>query len=316
MVRPNPKAPAGVRRSPSRLFGDTPRPPTQAAQGSVTATQHSPDFLQRRSSPRIEVRRGTTTVTSCVPSPAEIWFAIVAGHAAVAGAGAQRATKIESRSAFRIDSADYARSAMRLFLLALLVTAPAQAPPFDHSVARLTPAQLPHSWRAGCPVAPAQLRRIRLTYWGFDGKAHSGALDVHADAVQEIVQVFRKLYGARFPIRRLRPVDAYGADDRRSMAADNTSAFNCRFVSGTRRWSAARLRPGDRRQPGREPLRGRRPSAASRGSRLPGSNEGASRHGGERRSPGASVCLGRLAVGRPVARHAGLPALFSLRRLS
>ena len=76
--------------------------------------------------------------------------------------------------------------AMRLFSLAVLVAAPAQAPPFEHWVARLAPAQLPHSWRAGCPVAPAQLRRIRLTYWGFDGKAHSGALDVHADSVQEI----------------------------------------------------------------------------------------------------------------------------------
>src|SRR5918994_1031102 len=237
MVRPNPKAPAGVRRSPSRFFGETPRPPPQAAQGSETATQHSPDFLQRRSSPRIEVRRGTTTVTSCVPSAADIWFAIVAGHAAVAGAGAQSATKIESRSAFRIDPADYARSTMRLFLLALLVAAPAQAPPFEHSVARVTAAQLPYSWRAGCPVSPAQLRRVRLTYWGFDGKAHSGSLDLRADSVQEIVQVFRKLYAARFPIRRMRPVDVYGADDRRSMAADNTSGFNCRFVSGTRRWS-------------------------------------------------------------------------------
>jgi hypothetical protein len=35
----------------------------------------------------------------------------------------------------------------------------------------------------------------------------------------------------------MRPVDAYGANDDRSMAADNTSGFNCRFVSGTRRWS-------------------------------------------------------------------------------
>ena len=32
-------------------------------------------------------------------------------------------------------------------------------------------------------------------------------------------------------------IDRYGADDRRSMAADNTSAFNCRFVAGTNRWS-------------------------------------------------------------------------------
>jgi hypothetical protein len=131
---------------------------------------------------------------------------------------------------------------MRLFLLALLLAAPAQAPPqappFDHSVARLTPAQLPHSWRAGCPVSPTQLRRVRLTYWGFDGKAHSGTLDIHAGAARSLVQVFRRLYAARFPIRGMRPVDAYGADDDRSMAADNTSAFNCRFVAGTRRWSA------------------------------------------------------------------------------
>jgi hypothetical protein len=35
----------------------------------------------------------------------------------------------------------------------------------------------------------------------------------------------------------MRLVDAYGADDRRSMRADNTSAFNCRFVAGTSRWS-------------------------------------------------------------------------------
>ena len=37
----------------------------------------------------------------------------------------------------------------------------------------------------------------------------------------------------RYPIRQMRLVDAYGADDHRSMAADNTSAFNCRFVAGS-----------------------------------------------------------------------------------
>jgi hypothetical protein len=127
---------------------------------------------------------------------------------------------------------------MRLLLVALLLGGPAQAPPFEHAVARVTKAQLPYSWRPGCPVAPAQLRRIRLSYWGFDGRAHTGALDVHAEVVQGVVQVFRRLYAARFPIRRLRPVDAYGGNDDRSMAADNTSAFNCRRVEGSSRWSA------------------------------------------------------------------------------
>ncbi|HWM54006.1 MAG TPA: M15 family metallopeptidase, partial [Solirubrobacterales bacterium] len=52
------------------------------------------------------------------------------------------------------------------------------------------------------------------------------------DVAREMVDVFRALYRARFPIRRLVPVDAYGASDFRSIEADNTSAFNCRYVAG------------------------------------------------------------------------------------
>jgi hypothetical protein len=129
---------------------------------------------------------------------------------------------------------------MRFLLVALLLGGSAQAPPFEHSVSRVTKTELRHSWRPGCPVAPAQLRRIRLTFWGFDRRAHTGTLVVHASAVGDIVGVFSRLYAARFPIRRMRPIDAYGGSDERSMAADNTSAFNCRYAvaSGPKRWSA------------------------------------------------------------------------------
>jgi hypothetical protein len=125
---------------------------------------------------------------------------------------------------------------MSFALLALLAV---QAPPFAHAVSPVTRAQLPHSWHSGCPVAPSALRRVRLTYWGFDGQAHTGALVVNESAVRDAVVVFRRLYGARFPLRRLRPIDAYGGNDERSLAADNTSGFNCRYVvgSGPRRWS-------------------------------------------------------------------------------
>jgi D-alanyl-D-alanine carboxypeptidase len=125
---------------------------------------------------------------------------------------------------------------MSFALIALLA---AQAPPFAHTVSPVTKAQLPHSWRSGCPVAPSGLRRVRLTHWGFDGRVHTGALVVNERAVRDIVVVFRRLYGARFPIRRLRPIDAYGGSDERSLAADNTAAFNCRYVigPGPRRWS-------------------------------------------------------------------------------
>jgi poly-gamma-glutamate synthesis protein (capsule biosynthesis protein) len=35
----------------------------------------------------------------------------------------------------------------------------------------------------------------------------------------------------------MRLVDVYGADNDRSLAANNTSGFNCRLVAGTPRWS-------------------------------------------------------------------------------
>jgi hypothetical protein len=110
-------------------------------------------------------------------------------------------------------------------------------PAFSSAVSRVTAAELGASYHAGCPVGPDQLRRIRLSYRGFDAKPHTGTLVVNADAVDAMIGVFRRLYDARFPIRQMVTVDVYGGNDRASMAADNTSAFNCRFVSGTTRWS-------------------------------------------------------------------------------
>jgi hypothetical protein len=93
------------------------------------------------------------------------------------------------------------------------------------------------SWKPGCPVPLADLRLVRARYLGFDGKAHTGRIVVHRDVARDVVAVLRRLYAARFPIRRMLPVDAYGGSDFRSIEADNTSAFNCRYVDGTRRWS-------------------------------------------------------------------------------
>jgi hypothetical protein len=104
----------------------------------------------------------------------------------------------------------------------------------------VTAASLGRSWHAGCPVGPAQLRRVTLSYVGFDGRQHTGAVVVATSAVPAVTRVFERLYAARFPIRRMRTIDHYGGNDRRSMAADNTSAFNCRYASapGPKRWSA------------------------------------------------------------------------------
>jgi D-alanyl-D-alanine carboxypeptidase-like protein len=109
-------------------------------------------------------------------------------------------------------------------------------PSFEASSAALDPATRRRikgsSWHPGCPVGLDDLRLLRLTHWGFDGQVHSGRLVVHRAAAAAVITAMRSLYRHRYPIRRMRLVDAYGADDHRSMAADNTSAFNCRFING------------------------------------------------------------------------------------
>jgi poly-gamma-glutamate capsule biosynthesis protein CapA/YwtB (metallophosphatase superfamily) len=113
--------------------------------------------------------------------------------------------------------------------------------PYDWSVRRIGPAlerRMLWSHHRGCPVPLAELRYLRMDYVGFDGSSHSGEMVVHEDYAEGIARVFGRLYDAGWPIRRMRLVDDYGGDDRRSMGADNTSGFNCRRVAGSRSWSA------------------------------------------------------------------------------
>ena len=93
------------------------------------------------------------------------------------------------------------------------------------------------SWRPGCPVPLASLRLLSLSYWGFDGQVHRGELIVNTDVTAAMLTAFRLLFAARYPIHRMRLVEAYGGSDERSMLADNTSAFNCRGVPGSTAWS-------------------------------------------------------------------------------
>jgi D-alanyl-D-alanine carboxypeptidase len=135
-----------------------------------------------------------------------------------------------------------------LIALAAGATAPAEPgdharalPPFHGGVERLDGHVRDRiagsSWRPGCPVPLRNLRLLELTHVGFDGDARRGRLVVHRSEASEVLDVMRRLYRERFPLRRVRLIDRFDADDQRSMAADNTSAFNCRFVAGTSRWS-------------------------------------------------------------------------------
>jgi hypothetical protein len=109
-------------------------------------------------------------------------------------------------------------------------------PSFEVSVSRLTAAlqqeMTGRSWKAdlACP-AFAELRLLRLSHWTFEGLVAEGELVVHESAAAELSQVFAALFAARFPIERMVRVDAYEGNDDASMAANNTSAFNCRMTT-------------------------------------------------------------------------------------
>ncbi|HEY9565897.1 MAG TPA: M15 family metallopeptidase [Nocardioides sp.] len=93
------------------------------------------------------------------------------------------------------------------------------------------------SWRSGCPVGRWSLRLVRVNYWAFDGYRRRGEIVVHEDAARKVGKAFSSMYARRLPIRSMYRVDRFGynsrlngGDDYKSMAADNTSGFNCRTV--------------------------------------------------------------------------------------
>ncbi|MCV7170772.1 M15 family metallopeptidase [Mycobacterium manitobense] len=102
----------------------------------------------------------------------------------------------------------------------------------------VTAAELGATWRPGCPVGPEALRRVELKFVGLDDRIHSGELVVHQDVVADVIAVFEQLEQLRYPIARMQTAARYpGADDQLSMADNNSSAFNCRDIPGTGRWS-------------------------------------------------------------------------------
>ncbi len=134
------------------------------------------------------------------------------------------------------------RALVAITVAAGVATVPAAAAPAFHGgVSPLTAAvkkrMTPSVWRPGCPVPLNRLRRVLVTHHDFRGRTRRGVVVVNADVAQRVLRAFRLMYDAGVPIRRMRPIEAYGGDDFRSIEADNTSAFNCRAATGSSRWS-------------------------------------------------------------------------------
>ena len=84
-----------------------------------------------------------------------------------------------------------------------------------------------------CTVGRAELRYLKVLHYGKDGKVHQGELICNKSIAQDLIEIFRELYKAKYKIERISLIDNYGADDTRSMEANNTSCFNFRFMTGS-----------------------------------------------------------------------------------
>jgi len=78
------------------------------------------------------------------------------------------------------------------------------------------------------------LRLVNVYYYGFDDKLHKGQLVVHKEIVLDMIEIFEIIRESRFPIGKVIPISKYGWSDEKSMQDNNTSAFNYRFISGSR----------------------------------------------------------------------------------
>lgn len=88
------------------------------------------------------------------------------------------------------------------------------------------------SYPANEDIELKDLRYLRLSYVDFDGKEKNGEMICNQLIADEVLDIFRELYIAQYPIRSIRLIDDFGGSDEASMEADNTSCFFYRPITG------------------------------------------------------------------------------------
>jgi D-alanyl-D-alanine carboxypeptidase-like protein len=93
------------------------------------------------------------------------------------------------------------------------------------------------NWTPGCPVPISDLRLVQVSYWNFHGKVRQGPLVLNEKVADDVLWVFKRLFRAKFPIRRIvlaskdRPIT--NADYWDKSPRSSTASFNCRPATGS-----------------------------------------------------------------------------------
>ena len=93
------------------------------------------------------------------------------------------------------------------------------------------------SYKEDCTVPREDLCYLRISCVGADGSAYIGEMVAAADLAEDLLDIFRQLYEAGYPIERMQLIDDYDASDQASMEANNTTCFNFRQIAGSTKLS-------------------------------------------------------------------------------
>ena len=93
------------------------------------------------------------------------------------------------------------------------------------------------SWSADCPVTLEELRYLTMSYVGFDGEFHTGEIIVHERVADDVVDVFRQLHTAAFPIEEMRVRTAEELTAPPTGDGNITSGLECRKAVGSTSFS-------------------------------------------------------------------------------
>ena len=89
------------------------------------------------------------------------------------------------------------------------------------------------SYKDDCTIPVSDLRYLHVLHIGFDGQTHEGEIICNKSIAEDLLEIFEALYEAEYPIEKIKLVDEYNAEDEASMADNNSSCFNFRFISHT-----------------------------------------------------------------------------------
>ncbi len=106
-----------------------------------------------------------------------------------------------------------------------------------------SPTAAPFIYKPGkiCPIQRQDLKSVRVPYWANETQLKMGMLIVHQDIAERVRDIFVEIAMSSSPERVIYRIDeimqTFDGDDAHSMAANNTSSFNCRTTPGSSRLS-------------------------------------------------------------------------------